>query len=95
MLSCNKHYSYKVGKGLNKSSITNLSFLIMISISLFCCSEKMFILMSIWMNGKNLVKHHCLKKTSYSKSNLNNITNSDYMHAIGVCKDFEIKYLGE
>ena len=55
----------------------------------------MFILMSVWINGKNLMKHYCLKKTSYSKSNLNDITNSDYMHAIGVCKDFEIKYLGE
>ena len=35
------------------------------------------------------------KETNYSKLNMEDITNADYMHAKRVCKDFEIKYLGE
>ena len=31
----------------------------------------------------------------YSYLNLENITDADYMHAKRVCKDFEIKKLGE
>ena len=31
----------------------------------------------------------------YSNLNLENITDADYMHAKRVCKDFEIKKLGE
>ena len=31
----------------------------------------------------------------YSHLNLENITDADYMHAKRVCKDFEIKHLGE
>ena len=34
----------------------------MISINLFCCSEKVFILMSIYMIGTILMKQHYLKK---------------------------------
>ena len=35
------------------------------------------------------------KETNYSNLNMEDITNADYMHAKRVCKDFEIKYLGE
>ena len=31
----------------------------------------------------------------YSHLNLENITDADYVHAKRVCKDFEIKHLGE
>ena len=56
----------------------------------------MFILMATWMNGKSLMKHHCLKKKKfYSNLNMEVITNSDYLHTKRVCKDFEIKNLGE
>ena len=56
----------------------------------------MFILMTTWMNGKSLMKHHCLKKKKvYSNLNMEVITNSDYLHTKRVCKDFEIKNLGE
>ena len=56
----------------------------------------MFILMTTWMNGKSLMKHHCLKKKKfYSNLNMEVITNSDYLHTKRVRKDFEIKNLGE
>ena len=43
---------------------THLSFLKMILINLFC-SEKVFIVETIWMNGKSLMKHHELKKKNF------------------------------
>ena len=52
--------------------------------------------MSIWMNVKNLMKHHCLKKKEfYSYWTMEDITNLDYMHAKRVSGDFEVKNLGE
>ena len=47
------------------------------------------------MNGKSLVKHHCLKKKSHSNLNMEDITDADYMHVKRVFKDFEIKNLDE
>ena len=47
------------------------------------------------MNGKSLVKHHCLKKKNHSNLNMEEITDADYMHAKGVFEDFEIKNLDE
>ena len=44
------------------------------------------------------MKHYCLKKEDfYSNLNVEEIkdSNSDYNHAKRVCKDFEIKNLGE
>ena len=35
------------------------------------------------------------KEDFYSHLNMKNITDADYAHAKKVCKDFEIKYLGE
>ena len=35
------------------------------------------------------------KEEFYSNINLEDITDADYMHANRVCKDFEIKKLGE
>ena len=35
------------------------------------------------------------KDEFYSKLNMEDFTDADYMHAKGVCKDFEIKDLGE
>ena len=43
------------------------------------------------MIGKNLVKHHYLKKDFYSHLNMVDITDADYI----VYKGFEIKNLGE
>ena len=54
--------------------------------------------MSTWMNGKSLMKHEATlpeKERFYSKLNMEGITDADYMLLKGVCKDFEIKNLGE
>ena len=65
-------------------------------VNLFCCQEKVFILMNIWMIGKSLMKQHYLKKKNFIATlNKEDITDADYMHAKRVCKDFEIKNLGE
>ena len=48
------------------------------------------------MIGKSLIKQHYLKKKEfYSNLNMEDITDADYMHAKRVCKDFEIRILGE
>ena len=45
---------------------------------------------------EKLMKHHCLKREEfYSNLNMEDITDSDYMHAKRVWKDFEIKNLGK
>ena len=67
-LSCNKDYSNKLDekfKNKFKNINLNLSFLIMISIYLFYCQKKVFILMSIWMTGKSLVKRNYLRKKNF------------------------------
>ena len=48
------------------------------------------------MIGKNSMKLHYLKKKIfYSKLNMEDITDVDYVHGKRVCKDFEIKNLGK
>ena len=47
------------------------------------------------MIGKSLMKQHYLEKKNYSQLNMEDITDADYLHAKRVCKDFEIKNLGE
>ena len=37
--------------------------------------------MNIWMIGESLMKQYYLKKTFYSNSNLEHITDPDYMYA--------------
>ena len=47
------------------------------------------------MIGKNSMKRHYLKKKYfYSHLNMEDVTDADYTHAKRVCKDFEIKNLG-
>ena len=55
----------------------------------------MFILMNTLMNGKSLMKQHYLKTLLEFYSNLNMQDDADYIHTKRVCKDFEIKNLGE
>ena len=47
------------------------------------------------MFGKNSIKRHYLKKKIFSHLNMEDITDVDYAHVKRVCKDFEIKSLGE
>ena len=66
----------------------------MTSKNLFCCKEKVYILINMWMIGKSLMKQHYLKKKKkeiYSYLNMEEIPDVDYMHGKRVCKDFEIK----
>ena len=68
----------------------------MITTSLFYYCEKTFILMNIWMIGKNSMNLYYLKKEDfYSHLNVEDITDAAYAHAKRVCKDFERKNLGE
>ena len=47
------------------------------------------------MIGKDFMKQHYLKKELYRNLNVEEMTDVDYMYRKRVCKDFEIKYLGE
>ena len=64
-LSCNKVYSNKINQELKSYLRTQISFLIIILINLFCYQEKLFILMSTWMNAKSLMKQHYLEKKNF------------------------------
>ena len=59
------------------------NFLTMITISLFSCCKKVFILIDIWMIGKNSVKHRYKleKEDFYSHLNMEDIIDADYAHA--------------
>ena len=64
----NKNYEQKFdeklkGQFLNTYTFSNLT---MITISLFYCYEKVFILMNIWMIWKNSMKQHYRKKTIFT-----------------------------
>ena len=46
--------------------------------------------------NRNSTKHHCQrKKIFYCHLNMKDITDADYKHAKRICKDFEIRHLGE
>ena len=56
------------------------------------------------MVGKSLMKHHCLKKKNFiatkyitdaEQLNRKDITDADNLHVKRVCKNFDIKNLGE
>ena len=55
----------------------------------------MFILLNIWMVGKNSMKHHYLRRDFYGHLNMEDINDADYTQPKIVYKDFETKHLGE
>ena len=57
MVSCNKNYSKKIDEGLKKRSTNTFKF------SNNDINKFILLLLTIWINGKSLMKHHCLKKT--------------------------------
>ena len=59
-LVCNKNCHTKFDEKLKERIHTN--FLTMITISLFYCYERIFILMNVWMTRKNSMKLYHLKK---------------------------------
>ena len=55
-----------------------------------------FILMNTWMNRKSLIETSLPEQNStHGNLNMRDIADADYMHAKRICKDFEIKDLGE
>ena len=60
----------------------------MIAISIFYYYQKLFILVNIETSLPE-------KEDFYSHLNMEDITGADYAYAKRVCKDFEIKNLGE
>ena len=64
-----------------KDFLIPINFLTMITISLSCFYENVFILPNIWMIAKNSMKHHYLKKEDFSSHlNMDYITDADYAH---------------
>ena len=61
-LICNKNCHIKFDEKLQERFLIHTNFLPMITISLYYCCEKAFILVNIWMVEKSSVKHHYLKK---------------------------------
>ena len=57
------NYQHKFDKNLKNNNFKGTNFLIIITISLFYYWEKVFILMNIWITGKNSVNYHYLKFT--------------------------------
>ena len=69
------------------------NFLTMIAISSFYCCEKV---LSLWIYGcLGKIKWNIIIWSFFSHVNTEDITDTDYVHAKRVCKDFEIKKLGE
>ena len=94
-MCCDKTYQHKFDKKLRERIFNAYKFLTTAVISLFNCCKKVFILMTIWIIGKNLMKHHYLKKNSFSHLNMEDITDTDRVLTKRVCKDFEGKNLGQ
>ena len=71
-LCWNKNYQNQFNEKLKECFSIHTNFLTMITISLFHYYEKVFIVMNIWMIGKNSMKRHYLKKKIfYSDLNMN------------------------
>ena len=95
-LSCNKDYSNKLDEKLKKRFKNTFKFSVNDINKSILLLRKGVVLMGTWMNGKRLMKQHYLKKKEfYSNLNVEDITDADYINAKRVCKNFEIKKLGE
>ena len=95
-LSCNKVYSNKLGEQLKKRfkntfkfSDNNISKFILLLRNVAYPYEYM----DDWEKFNETTLSG--KEEFYSNLNMEDITDADYMHAKRVCKDFEIKHLGE
>ena len=75
---CNKNYQKEFGENLKKRFCNiYINFPAIISINLF---------VNTWMIGENLLKHLRKKEDFYSHLNMEDITDSDYRHAIEFVK---------
>ena len=62
---CNKVYQHKFDEKLQKRFFNKYKFSNQDNNNLFHCCKEVFLLMNIWINGKNSMKHHCLKKKTF------------------------------
>ena len=95
-LSCNKNYSNKIDEELEKrfkntfkfsnNDINKFILLLRKGVYPYECMDE-------WKKFKNVSLP--VKEEFYSNLNMEDITDADYMHAKRVCKDLEIKNLGE
>ena len=76
--------------------LVHTNFLTMTSVSLSCCWEKVFFPHEYMVDWEKFSEASTPEKEDfYSYLNMEDITDADYTHAKRVCKDFEIKSLGE
>ena len=100
-LCSTENYQKTFDESLKKRFLTILStFKTIISISLFCCCEQLFIPMNIWMIEKKKKKKERLEKKIkkedfYSHLNMENVAVADYTQAKRVCENLKITNLGD
>ena len=88
-LCCNKSYQKTSNENIKKRFAITSKLVIMTSISLFYHCEAGFTPMNIWIIGKKLMKRRYLKKKVFTE------TYAECTHTKRICKDLEIKNLGE
>ena len=95
-LSCNKDYSNKLdGKFKKRFKNTFKFFNNDVNKFILLLRKGVFLYeyMDDWKKFNEIILPE--KAEFYSKLSMEDITNADYIHAKRVCKDFEIKNLGE
>ena len=95
-LSCNKNYSNKIDKELKKRFNNTFKFSnndINKFILLLRKGVYPYEYMDDWERFNETTLYE--KEKFYSNLNMEGITDEDYIHGKRVCKDFEIKNLGE
>ena len=65
-LCCYRNYQKSVMKTSGRYLLIYTSFLAIISVNLFCCYEKVFTHLNKRMIGRNLMKHHYLRKKIFT-----------------------------
>ena len=95
-LSCNKDYSNKLDEKLKKRLKNTFEFSAN-DINKFILLLRKGVYPSEYMEDWEKFNETALpeKEEFYSNLNTEEITDADYMHAKRVCKDFEIKKIGE
>ena len=96
-LCCNKNYQREFNEKLQERFLIHTNFLATTILSLFFCYEKVLPNHYEYTDNWEKSKETSLSEKGdiYSRLNMEAITDTDYEHAKRVCKDFEIKNLGE
>ena len=91
--TCKKNYEKDFNKELIKRFANTYNFGDNDLNKFILLLRNVFILMSTWIIGKDLMKHHYLIKSR--SLNMENIDDIDYRHGNNVFKKFKLKNLGE